>query len=115
MMDLQYAGGTVTMSDDACATVLEYAAALARNSDSDTITIAVVGEDGERVEAEILIGPASQLLALPSKVPHRDLGDEAQIAQMVERTARLQPSRPVAAPESAPGDNADQDRTLGDL
>jgi hypothetical protein len=115
MMNLKYAGGTVTLSDDACATVLEYAAALARNSDSDTVSITVIGEDGTLVEAEILIGPASQLLAVPSTAPHRDIDDAAQIAYMVERTARLQPSRPIGAPDSSPIDDIETNQTLGDL
>jgi hypothetical protein len=115
MMNIKYAGGTVTMSDDACATLLGYAEALARNAGSDTVTVAVIGEDGEPTDAEILIGPASQLLAVPSKAPHRDLHDGAQIAFMAERTAQLQPPRPIATPDSPPAEHDNQDRTLGDL
>jgi hypothetical protein len=115
MMNLKYAGGTVTMSDDACATLLAYAEALARNAGSDTVTVAVIGEDGEPTDADILIGPASQLLAVPSKASHRDFDDRAQIAYMAERTAQLQPPRPIATPDSPPEEDNDQDRTLGDL
>jgi hypothetical protein len=82
MMKLEYAGGEVLVSDEASHVILRYAESLAMHNASDTISIPVVTVEGVPGVAEILIGPASQLLALPS--------------------AALQPSRAVASnPESS--------------
>jgi hypothetical protein len=101
MMKLEYAGGEVLVSDEASHVILRYAESLAMHNASDTISIPVVTVEGVPGVAEILIGPASQLLALPSAETH-EIDDAAAIEEMSARLAALQPSRAVASnPESS--------------
>jgi hypothetical protein len=94
MMKLEYAGGEVLLSDEASRVLLRYAESLAMHDSSDTVTLPVVTVEGVPGEAEILVGPASQLLALPTAEDHV-IDDAAAIAVMREKMAALQPSRPV--------------------
>ena len=69
MMTLHYTGGSVVMADDVAEAVLRYARELAVTQASDVLIVPVVGEDGQMASAEFLIGPASQLLAVPAGEP----------------------------------------------
>lgn len=92
MHQIQYAGGTVLTGDDIATALLEYAAALARNSTSATVEIPVREVDGGRGIAQVLIGPASQLVSTHAP----GFADEIEDADLVDRfnlaTRRLGPT-----------------------
>ncbi|WP_426515537.1 hypothetical protein ACPPVQ_13095 [Diaminobutyricibacter sp. McL0618] len=92
MHRVQYAGGSVLTGDVIAAALLEYAAALARNSSSATVEIPVRETDGERGIAQVLIGPASQLVSTHAP----GIGDEIEDDELVRRftlaTRRLAPA-----------------------
>ena len=100
MMKLEYAGGEVLLSDEASHVLLKYAEALAILSSSDTVALPVVTVEGVPGTAEILIGPASQLLSLPVTMSY-EIDDADAIQLMRTKLAALQPSRPIATDPEA--------------
>ena len=92
MKELQYAGGTLLMSDDGADAVLEYAEALAL-SDTSGIASMPVARGGAREVARIVLGPASQLFAATLPAEHVELDDSEEIAVIAAATRALGPTR----------------------
>jgi hypothetical protein len=111
MMKLEYAGGEVLMSDAASRVILRYAESLAMHNSSDTVTVPVMTVEGVAGVAEILIGPASQLLAIPTAENHV-LDDAAAIGEMQAKLDALLPGRAVAS-EPEPSSQVADDMDLG--
>jgi hypothetical protein len=66
MMRLYYTGGMIVTSDEIAEAVLSYAQALARSPFADVVRIPIVQEeDLKQSTASLLIGPTSQLMAVP--------------------------------------------------
>ena len=99
MDQIQYAGNTLVTGSKIAHAVLAYAQALASNGDSATVTIPIRHDDGSVVTAEILIGPASQLIAEPYESSAPELEDADAIARLTEATARLRGAHPVPEAE----------------
>jgi hypothetical protein len=95
MMTLHYTGGSVVMADDVAEALLRYARELAVTQASDLLIVPVRGEDGKMATAEFLIGPASQLLAVPA-AGSEDGRDQAVIDEIDRRASLLRP--PTAVP-----------------
>jgi hypothetical protein len=94
MRRLYYASGDVLISDVTCKALLRYARALAENGRYDVVSVPVYGED-EGAHAHLLVGPASELFAIP--VPsggQEDPADIDQVRLLEQRTRGLDPSRP---------------------
>jgi hypothetical protein len=108
MMKLKYAGGEIYISDLASTVLLRYAQTLAIHSASDMVTLPAITMDGKRGDTQILIGPASELLAIPTTEMGRDIDDSEAIAVMEKRTAALQPHRPVAGGDEDEAPFADE-------
>jgi hypothetical protein len=108
MKKLDYAGGEVLVSDALSHALAEFSAHIARAGGSDNLRIPVLTLDGLRGDAEVVVGPASQLLSSPTDAPDVDLGDAQIVAEIVARTALLKPSRAVPLTDDTP-------RELGDL
>lgn len=74
--------------------MLRYARALAKAKGADLVVFPTLTEENRRGIAHVLIGPASQLLSVPTD----DIGIELDDARMVEileaRTRQLDPDRP---------------------
>lgn len=68
MKRLRYAGGSFLTGDAEADAILRYAAALANLNRAETLTVIARGEDGTVSEFELLIGPASQIVAEPADV-----------------------------------------------
>jgi hypothetical protein len=98
MDQIQYAGNTLVTGSDIAHAVLAYAQALASNGDSATVSIPVLHEDGSVVTAEVLIGPASQLITEPYESSAPELEDADTIARLTEATTSLQVAHPVPEP-----------------
>jgi hypothetical protein len=110
MMRLEYAGGEVLVSDALCHALLDYSAAVARGGGSEDFQIPVVTADGLRGLAEVVIGPASQLLATPTDVPEVDLDDDGIVKELIARAAALQ--TPKVIPSTEPVDQHSYDDLL---
>jgi hypothetical protein len=100
MHRIHYSGESFLVRDDVSRALLEYARALAEAVRADTVLIPVLVEGSEPVEAEILIGPASQLMATPAGPDPADEVAPAVVAELGRRSSRLRPPRPAAETEA---------------
>ncbi|QHC65319.1 hypothetical protein Q0F99_09230 [Rathayibacter oskolensis] len=109
MQKIYYASGFVLVGDAICTAVLEYARALADVGKSDLVSVPSMSDEGLRGEVRLLLGPASQIFAAPALDRGVDLEDDAAVASMRDKTARLQLSRPQAGDQDQPGSALDFD------
>lgn len=109
-MRLEYAGGGVLVSDALCHALLDYSAAVARGGGSEDLQIPVVTAEGLHGLAEVVIGPASQLLATPTDAPEVDLGDDDVVRDLLARSAALQ--KPKVVPSTEPVEQHSYDDLL---
>lgn len=68
--------------------VLSYAGVLARSGSADTVRIPVVAESGRVQEAQLLIGPASQIVVTEDGAGGPDLDSGAALDEIEHRMAR---------------------------
>lgn len=110
MMTLHYTGGSVVMADDVAEAVLQYARELAATQSSDVLVVPVVARSGAITTAEFLIGPASQLLAIPVEGADERGRDQDVIDDITQRTRLLHP--PTARSRRRFQPEVDQDLDL---
>jgi hypothetical protein len=108
MIKLDYAGGEVIISNELSHALLDFAADVARAGGSVNLRVPMVTTDGLRGEAEMVIGPASQLIAIPSDTAEIDLHDESVIADIRARSAAFQPSKALPLADADLGVDFDQ-------
>lgn len=96
MKRIYYINGSVVTGDRTAETVLAYAQALAQSEGSDTIDIPVIGELGETGRAQLLIGPASQLMVVTQLSTKAEFDDDEAIARIEKRILGL--TRPLSRP-----------------
>lgn len=94
MRKLHYAGGSIIISDQVCKAVLRYARALSHSDTSDLVILPSFTEEFGRGVAHILIGPASQILSVPTADLEIDLADSRMVEILESRTKELDPQRP---------------------
>lgn len=75
--------------DDIAAALLKYGEALARAQLSATVEIPVRLGDGSPDRASLLIGPASEMAAVPQADEGEEIVDEALVAHLVAETDLL--------------------------
>jgi hypothetical protein len=102
-----YAGSEIVTGDDIADALMRYSAALAEVGDAETVTIPAVIADGSVASVDMLVGPASQIVAMPTGAGEVELVDDAVIAELESRTRRL---RPVAVVDPEPPVEVDFDR-----
>lgn len=97
MMRLYYTGGSVVTGDDIAEAVMSYAQALARTPFADVIRIPIVQEeDLKQSTADLLIGPASQIMAVPVDAAGvTGPIDSGLVGEIERRIASLAAPRPV--------------------
>ncbi|WP_213815308.1 hypothetical protein [Glaciihabitans sp. dw_435] len=104
MKVIHYAGDALTTGDAIAEALVGYAEALARRETSAAISIPVRMRNGNIAMASVLIGPASQLTAVPADVteetdvPGGEILDEDLVERLQRDTAALANSHPQAAP-----------------
>jgi hypothetical protein len=92
-----YSSGAVVTGDGIADAVIEYAQELAKLETSDTVDIPVLLADGSLHEAQLLLGPASQLVALDDS-PGNAFGDQRESAVIEELREKIRALRPRALP-----------------
>jgi hypothetical protein len=92
---IHYAGGELLTGDAIAKSVLDYAKALAMKDSSDEVEIPIRREDGSLGTAQLLIGPASQLVAETVRTDFEDIKDDELVAQLQRNTARLADPTPI--------------------
>jgi hypothetical protein len=100
MRRLYYSSGSLLTGDEVCKAVLRYARALAETGGADIIAVPVTTDDGITGLAHMLVGPASQLFAMPALSNGDDPFDRDIIDKLNSMTRALQPSRPQAEAQS---------------
>ena len=73
MRRIHYSGASLLTGDDLARGVVDYAQVLAQSGSSATITLPVRLNDGGIGNATLLIGPASQLVAVDESSPFDEL------------------------------------------
>ena len=82
MKRLYYSSGTVLLGDRTAEAVLDYASALAKRETSDAVEVPIVTERGHRGVARLLLGPASQLMAVSDPEASSEVDDEDVLAML---------------------------------
>lgn len=85
MKRITYAGGSIVTGDRLADIVMDYAAALARADLADHVRVPALTPDERIVHYDLLIGPASQLIAEPIDIPVEELVDEALVTELEQR------------------------------
>jgi hypothetical protein len=102
MKRIYYSSGSVLTGDRIAEAVIEYAEVLALRDTSDTIDVPISLAGGGVGRAQLLIGPASQLVLVPAEsepdedLPVEELEDPDTLAELDRRTALHSSPRPLA-------------------
>lgn len=88
MKRITYAGGSIVTGDRLADVIMDYAAALARADLADHVRIPALSPDERITEYDLLIGPASQLIAEHVDIPVEELVDEDLVTEL-DRRARM--------------------------
>ncbi|PJJ72907.1 hypothetical protein CLV46_2485 [Diaminobutyricimonas aerilata] len=102
MKRVYYSSGSVLTGDRLADDVIDYAAALARNGQADNVRIPVMLEDGSPSDANLLLGPASELVAVGEAAEAPDPRDDDTAQYMERRVKELSVPRPRAAAAVTP-------------
>lgn len=103
MKTITYAGDRFLTGDAIATAVMDYARALARSGDADTVEIPVRDDAGGLTVATLLIGPASQIAAEETDDPHGELHDEAVVADLAHRSRAAETHAAVIDDADGPG------------
>lgn len=102
MKRILYASGGFLTHDLVADAIMDYANVLALVDSADVVRCIGVDDDGEVRGMQLLIGPASQILAMETAEPAVDMDVEKTVAELRRRAQdRLPTSFDVADPESA--------------
>jgi hypothetical protein len=87
MHQISYSGDTFVTSDPIAEKVLEYARALGQAGSDDTIEIPAVDESGSVWKIQLLLGPASELVARQIEGEEQDLEADDLLTDLDGRIA----------------------------
>src|SRR6478609_7942936 len=93
MQRLHYTGDSLLVPDAVCDAIFTFASALAGERASDVVRVPIVDEAGVTTIAAILIGPASQLYAIPAPDSSEIDVDPGLVEEILRRAAVLAPAR----------------------
>ncbi len=99
MKAIHYGVDELITGDAIAAALVQYAQALAVASRAATVNIPVIDADGNTVVANVLLGPSSQIVALPYPTDLDEIVDTAVVADLKKRSAQI--GNPVAYPSTA--------------
>lgn len=95
MKRISYAGSVFVTGDEVARALLEFAASLADSGRSEVMAVPARDDSGRDVVVDVVLGPGSQLTAIPSPAAS-ELVDEGFLEAVAERTARLTSRHPAA-------------------
>ncbi len=99
-MTIRYAGEELMTGDDIADALLTLSVALAESGSASTVEIPTVSDDGTRSTVKVLVGPASQIVAMPVESAFEELRDAHVVARLSAMTAELRPGRNYPSPTS---------------
>ncbi|MEF2979325.1 hypothetical protein [Subtercola sp. YIM 133946] len=97
MKAIHYAGGELLTGDDIADAVVHYAEALARKNTSAAVEIPSRLADGSIVQVSLLLGPASQLVAIPQPGDAEEITDAELVGAFNTQAARLGDPAPLTS------------------
>lgn len=100
MKRIHYAAREFLTGDRIAEAVMEYATALARRTRADRFDIPVMSE-GRVGRVEMVLGPASQIMAEPVEDTREDPVDDELISELEQRTELLRGPRAVPTTDGA--------------
>lgn len=89
MHKIHYAGDSIVTGSEIARALLDYAQALSQVTASATVEVPTLEEDGEHGRVELLIGPASQLVAHEVRTHEPDPVDRELVDRMTAEATRL--------------------------
>jgi hypothetical protein len=92
MKRILYASGGFVTDDAIADAVMEYASVLAIVGSADVVSLPGIDDGGTVREITIIVGPASQLVAMSSDDEWVDLGAERTVAELQARGQRRLPN-----------------------
>jgi hypothetical protein len=93
MKRIAYAGGSFLTGDRIADAILDYAAVLARSGQSDHVRVPGFGNGDALLTFDLVLGPASQILAEPVGDPRAELEDDAVIGHLATLGRRARAGR----------------------
>jgi len=93
MKRIHYASGTLVTGDAIADVLMRYAASLAANNSAADVHAPAILESGTVGDVQLLLGPASQILAEDEPGDRPELEDSEFVAQVEKRVAALGPQR----------------------
>ena len=94
MKSIHYAGDTLLTGDAIADSLVHYAEALARKETSAAVDIPVRMADGAIAQATFLLGPASQLVAIPERSELPEIIDDGLVRHLERESALLGDAKP---------------------
>jgi len=112
MMRIHYAGGSALTGTAIARAVVELAEQLAMRGTASTVDIPVLQVDGTVGSAQLLLGPASQMVAESAVTDIEEIQDDALVREIKRRVTALAPHPGLP---TEPGDNIgwDPDTDIG--
>lgn len=109
MQRIWYANASFLVPDPVAVAVMDYASVLALVDSADVIQVPWVDQDGSVRALRLLIGPASQILAMETDEPDVDIDLDEVLADIRRRSQqRLPDSTSIARTGEPPPEEADQ-------
>jgi orotidine-5'-phosphate decarboxylase len=91
MKHVTFADKSLLVDDETADTMLQYAAALARNGGADAVDIHAYSSDGDEVIATLLLDAGAQIMAETSSTSLPGPDNTEALSYMREQLARLSP------------------------
>jgi len=109
MKQVTYAGTTFTTGTDIADALLSLVEALGANGSSASVRLPAVGAGGDITDVDVVIGPASEVVAVTVQSTAPELVDAETVAGFEKRVRDLDRPRPVASSqEVVPGWDDDE-------
>lgn len=89
MKHITFADNAMFVDDETADCLTEYAALLGTENTADTVTLHVMGQDGNESEATFVLNPATNLVAESTNFRGRLPGNEEALAYMRERISQI--------------------------
>ncbi|MDR5698962.1 hypothetical protein [Agromyces aerolatus] len=85
MKRILYASGGFLTDDEVADALMQYASVLAIVNSADVVTLPGVDDEGTVREIQLVVGPASQILAMGSDAAPADLASRETVADLRQR------------------------------
>ncbi len=92
MQRIWYANGQFLTDDRIADALMDYARVLAIIDSADVVRLPGIDTEGNVREIQLIVGPASQILAMATAEPQTDMDAESIVAQLRQRAEQKLPN-----------------------